>query len=180
MLFSTLLSALFAKKAITILGVDIPKNISGITTFSILCAINFKFFHLLQNIKMSINILEPDTDIVLMRIRLHQWTLNPFYETEGKFSLFSDNFGYALLLLLWWLGAQTGFYLIRTGNKEPILIVIGIALFAIYLFLGLMSMFLISELISIICRNKASKKIKMILTVAAIPIGAFGLKAVFF
>ena len=180
LLFATLIAALFTTNSIVISGINIPKNISGIVTFGILCSLNFKVFHLLQNIKSLLKIIEPKTEIAHMKIRFHPWVLNPFSETQGRLSLFSDNFGYALLLLFWWTGAQTGFFLIRTGVQDPKLKTIGIILFFVYLCLGLMSMFLISDLISTVCKEKVSIRLKMFLTFIAIPIGSFGLKHLFF
>ena len=171
MLFATLTTALYTKKTITILGATVPKNISGIATFGILCCINFKIFHLLQNLKSSLMLLESDREVAYMRIRLHTWTMNPFSETEGKFSLISDNFGYTLLILLWWLGAQTGFYLIQYEIADTKLIIIFIFFYFVYLSLGIISMILISELISIICSNDLYKKIKLVLTLIGIPFG---------
>ncbi len=179
LLFVIIITTLFTQDNIKILNIGIPKNISATVLFGILCGINFKVFHLLQNIRKILSILSPKTELATMRIRLHHWVLNPFSETDRKFSWFSDNFGYVLLLLFWWAGAQAGFFLIRTHANSTKVFIMSSFLFFVYLFLGIISMFLISDIINEVCQNKASIRIKYTFTIIAIPIGAFGLKYIF-
>lgn len=180
MLLATYFVSKSGQKNIAISNIDIPKEISGIVLFGVLCAFNFKVLHLLQNLKQLLDILKPKTDVISMKIRLHRWSLNPFAETEGRLGILINNFGYAILLILWWFGAQLGFRLFEMSYPKVIYQIIGLILFSLYLIFGIISMIIILNLMPLICKNKTMIKIKMILTIIAIPIGAFGLRYLFF
>lgn len=180
MLLATYFVSIYGQKDITISNIDIPKEIGGIVIFGVLCAFNFKVLHLLQNLKQLFDILKPKTDLISMKIRLHRWSLNPFAETEGRLGILINNFGYAILLILWWFGAQLGFRLLEMSYPKVSYQIVGLILFSLYLIFGIISMFIISNLMSLICKNKTMVRIKLILTIIAIPIGAFGLRYLFF
>ena len=173
-LVAAALSSLQRQKRINIAGFEIDKEYAGGVMFVILCGLNFQSMRLLQNLRYLYDQTSLQAEATLL-VRTHPWFFNPFSETTGLFSQIADNIGFALLLLLWWLGFHTGFFLLRgMGGRWNI---IGIALSQVYLILGLISIALISPLMREI--NTTTWFVKHALFIAVIPVGAFGIGSIF-
>jgi hypothetical protein len=172
-LLATAISGFQRDKKIKIGGLEIDSKYASNVTFAILCGINFITIRLLQNLIFLFDVAGSKTEQAKFLINIHPWVFNPFAETSGFLSYITDNLGLALLLLLWWLGFHTGFFLHRGANKAWI----GNLLSILYLILGLTSMVLIMLFMAKV--NSDTFLIKQILLFVAIPIGAFGLRAFF-
>ena len=172
-LLATAISGFQRDKKINIGGLEIDSKHASNVTFAILCGINFITLRLLQNLVFLFDVVGSKMEQARFLVNAHPWAFNPFSETSGFLSYITDNLGLALLLLLWWLGFHTGFFLHR-GTKQAW---ISNLLSVIYLVLGLTSMVLIMLLMAKV--NSETIIIKQILLFVAIPIGAFGLRAFF-
>ncbi len=172
-LLATAVSGFQQDKKIKIGGFEIDSKYASNVTFAILCGISFVTLRLLQNLVFFFNMADSKTEQAKFLVNAHPWVFNPFAETSGVLSYVTDNLGLALLLLLWWLGFHTGFYLHR-GTKQ---VWIGNLLSVIYVVLGLTSMVLIMLFMSKV--NRETFLIKQILLFVAMPIGAFGLRVFF-
>lgn len=172
-LVATAISGSQGDKKIKIGEIEISSQYAGTVTFAILCGLNFQVLRLLQNLSFLFSNVGLKTENARVIITTHSWILNPFAQTSGVLSPFTDNLGLALLLLLWWLGFHTGFFLHRNTKRAWIENLLTI----IYLVFGLISMVLIMTLMTKI--NNDTAIIKQILLFIAIPIGAFGLRVFF-
>ena len=182
--FAALLAAavttLYNKDNVIEIGtVKLPREIAGVTVFGLLCALNFRALCLFQRLSVALELLHPNLEIASLRVRLHTWASNPFAETANRLGFITDNAGYAVLLLQWWLGAHLGFYLVIRFASSVWVRAIAMGLSVLYLVLGLTTMFLISTILKRICSKSASIRLKTALTLAAIPLGAFGIAALF-
>lgn len=174
-LVATILSAMQTKDKIIKLGTfDISREYAGGAMFATLCILCFQAIRLFQNLAYSLD-LTGNMEQATFVLRTHTWIFNPFSETSGYFSFLTNNLGLALLLLLWWLGFHTGFYLLRGTNKTWK--GIGTTLSIIYLIFGLVNLYLIIILINRI--NVQTSFIKVNLLLGAIPIGAIGVGFLF-
>jgi hypothetical protein len=179
-LLATVVATLYSKEnTIDIGSLKVPREIAGLATFGLLCALSFRGLCLFQRLSVSLELLHPKLEIASLRIRLHVWAFNPFAETANRLGLITDNAGYALLLLQWWFGAHTGLYLVRHFASSGMVRAVSVFLALLYLALGLATMFLISTILQTICFRKASIRLKTGLTLAAIPLGAFGIGMLF-
>ena len=169
------------EQSIEIAKIVIPKDTAGVVIFGTLCALNFKVLYLLQRIALALRLLAPRLDVPRLKIRLHPWIFNPFAETDQGLGLLTDNAGYSLLLLQWWFGFHTGWYLAlhEPTTKSLFLQASTFTLAAIYLALGLLTMLVISDLMTTICQRQRSITVKLAITLLAIPIGAFGIRYLF-
>lgn len=172
-LLATAISGFQRDKKIKIGGFEIEGKYAGNVTFAILCSINFITLRLLQNLIFLFDVAGTKAEQAKFLINIHPWVFNPFAETSGFLSYITDNLGIALLLLLWWLGFHTGFYLHRDSKQAWV----SNLLSTIYLVLGLTSMVLIMLFMAKV--NSETIIIKQILLFVAIPIGAFGLRVFF-
>lgn len=116
-LLATAISGFQRDKQTKIGGIEIDGKYASIVTFAILCSINFVTLRLLQNLVFLIGVAGSTTEQAKFLINTHPWVLNPFAETSGFFSYVTDNLGLAWLLLLWWLGFHTGFFLPRNTKQ---------------------------------------------------------------
>lgn len=179
-LLATAIATLYGKdNTIDIGSLKVPGEIAGLATFGLLCALNFRVLCLFQRLSVALELLHPELDIAFLRIRLHTWASNPFAETANRLGFVTDNAGYALLLLQWWFGAHTGLYLVRRFASSGAIKAVAVSLAILYFVFGLATMYLISTLLHKICSKKASLRLKRVLTLAAIPLGAFGIGALF-
>lgn len=172
-LVATAFSGIQRDKKIKVGDFEISSKYAGVVTFAILCGLNFEILRLLQNLSFLLDNVGSKLENAKIIITTHSWILNPFAQTSGILGLFTDNLGLALLLLIWWLGFHTGFFLHQTTKQ----IWIGYLLSSIYLVLGLVSMIMIMSLVAQV--NNDTAIIKQVLLFIAIPIGAFGLRVFF-
>ncbi|MCC7190418.1 MAG: hypothetical protein IT312_16900 [Anaerolineales bacterium] len=172
-LLATAISGIQRDKKIKVGDFEISSKYAGVVTFAILCGLNFEILRLLQNLSFLLSNVGSKLENAKIIITTHSWIFNPFAQTSGILSPFTDNLGLALLLLIWWLGYHTGFFLHQTTQRAWT----GYLLSAIYLVLGLVSMILIISLIAQI--NEGTAIVKQVLLFIAIPIGAFGLRVFF-
>jgi hypothetical protein len=172
-LLATAISGLQQDKKIKIGGFEIDGKYASNVTFAILCGINFITLRLLQNLVFFFDVAGSKTEQAKFLINSNPWVFNPFAETSGFLSYVTDNLGLALLLLLWWLGFHTGFFLHRGAKQVWISNILSI----IYLLLGLTSMVLIMMFMAKV--NSGTAIIKIALLFIAIPFGAGGLRVLF-
>jgi hypothetical protein len=172
-LLATAISGFQRDKKIKIGGFEIDSKYASNVTFAILCSINFVTLRLLQNLVFLFDVAGTKAEQAKFLTNIHPWVFNPFAETSGFLSYVTDNLGLALLLLLWWFGFHTGFFLHRNTKQAWISNLLSI----IYLLLGLTSMVLIMAFMAKV--NSETVIIKEILLFVAIPIGAFGLRVFF-
>lgn len=172
-LLATAVSGFQRDKKIKIGGLEIDGKYASNVTFAILCSINFITLRLLQNLVFLFDVAGMKMEQAKFLINTHPWFFNPFAETSGFLSYVTDNLGLALLLLLWWLGFHTGFFLPRNTKQTWV----NNLLSMIYLVLGLTSMVFIMVFMAKV--NSETIIIKQILLFVAIPIGAFGLRVFF-
>lgn len=173
-LLATAASALQRGQKIKFGDFEIDTNYAGTLTFALLCGINFEILRLLQNLSFLFSRTGTKIDQAIMFIRTYPWMLNPFTETSGGYGLFTDNFGFALLLMLWWFGFHTGMFL----NQDSKSISIGLILSMVYLAFGILSMLKIFSLLSLV--NDDTLLIKQGILIVAIPLGAYGLRKIFY
>ena len=171
-----------SSNTVKLVNIEIPREITGVITFGLLCCVNFGALRHFQRLSFILRILHPNVEQAHLRIRLHPWAINPFSESdsEGYMGYVTDNLGYGLLLLQWWAGLHTGFYLVRAFAPSRTLQTVAACLAGLYLVLGLLSMYMISRLAHSVCRNPVSARIKTVVTLAAIPIGAFWIGQMFY
>lgn len=172
-LLATAISGFQRDKKIKIGGFEIEGKYASNVTFAILCSINFVTLRLLQNLFFLFDVAGTKAEQAKFLINIHPWIFNPFAETSSFLSYVTDNLGLALLLLLWWLGFHTGFFLHRDTKHAWVSILLSV----IYLVLGLTSMVLI--MLFMIKVNGQTIIIKQVLLFIFIPIGAFGLRVFF-
>nr|WP_281721321.1 hypothetical protein [Nitrosomonas nitrosa] len=174
-LVAVMLATVQKDEKIKIASVEVAKEYAGVSLFALLCGLIFHGLRLLQNLNALFAQISSSTsafDQAIISIRYHSWFFNPFAETSGNISFLTDNIGYSLLLLLWWLGFHTGFFLLRDTTRTWR--VIGIAFFFTYLIFGLLSMMQIASLIEIV--NDDTKIAKQIILLFMIPVGSLGVR----
>lgn len=162
---------------IQIAGLKFPREAAGVVLIAMLCGVNFHVLRLLHFLSFHVAQITGDIDNVKQVIRHHHWPLNPFSESAGPLSYVVDTAGYAVLLLLWWLGAHCG-YALMTKSNTPGLQAASMILNAFYLIFGLLSMLIIQRTMNKINSDRTLIMIKRVLFVVMIPVGAFGIGAI--
>lgn len=172
---AAVISAVQGETKVKVGSFEIGRQHAGVVVFAVLCGLTFQAMRLLQNLAYALSQITINAEQAKLIIRTNPWLLNPFSETSGIISPFTDNWGYALLLILWWFGFHTGIFLLQGASTY--LKRIGYLLMGLYLLFGLISMFIISRLIAQV--NVETGVIKQIILFGAIPVGAFGIGYMF-
>jgi ankyrin repeat protein len=189
-------AAIYSDATIDIPGVKIPRELGGVITFALLCGLNFQLLRLFQLLGHFLGQLNSDntrgnrTDdaanqLVSERqrgyalLKAHKWIFNPFSETAEWGSAFSDLFGLSLLLLLWWLGLQSGIHLLRSGDPTVSRLTVGYGLLCLYLVFGIMSARVIWHLMGVVGQTKTLMRLKVSLAIASMFVGFFGIGRIF-
>lgn len=169
------ISKLEKDEKIEIGDIEIPKNYAGAILFATLCCLIFQLFRLFNSlIYLRTKISGASLNTADFVIRSNPWIFNPFAETDTSLSLLSDNLGFGLLLIIWWLGFHTSSSLLESSSR--IWLLTGRLLSLVYLTFGLVTMILISQLISEINTQIVVKHLILILS---IPIGKFGIHQIY-
>lgn len=156
-------------------SLEIVKDYAGVILFATLCSLIFQTLRLFNNlIFLRTQVSSANLDKADFIIRANTWIFNPFAQTDTPLSFLTDNLGFSLLLIIWWLGFHTGFSLLESSTRLWILI--GRLLSLIYLLFGLIIMILISQLIFEV---NAQIFIKHLVMFLSIPIGAFGINQIY-
>ena len=94
-------------------SIELAKEYAGLALFTTLCILIFQTLRLFNNLFFLRNQLTKDgLEIANFLIRSNPWIFNPFAETKTSLSFLSDNLGFGILLIIWWLGFHTGFSLL--------------------------------------------------------------------
>lgn len=172
-LAATAFSELQGTEKIQVLGLEIRTRVATIVLFGILCGLIFNLVRLLSILSYLISQLDASQNMekAILILHTHRWVFNPFAQTSGSFTFLIDNFGFALLLVVWWLGFHIAYLVLKHSNSSSLIAVW--TLFLFYLLFGLIAMIFIMFLIKQI--NPETMLIKFSLLVLFIPIGAFGI-----
>lgn len=166
---TTDISNLSLGEVFKIFGFEVKKKYSGIIMFSILLGLNFYmlklFVHLHSIYKREYANPQMKQDMMDV-LKTHSWVFNPFAQTSNSFwAKALDISGYPLLNLMWWLGFSLAFKL--TFESGGFYVGICIALAIAYSILGIISGFVINEIVV----NVAPNTTRLILANAAILLG---------
>lgn len=186
-------AAIYSDATIDLPGIKIPRELAGVITFTVLCGLNFQLLRLFQLSSYFLNQVdahdkqetttqsqsESDRQRAHTLLKTHKAIFNPFAETMEWGSNFSDVFGLSLLLLLWWLGLQSGFRLLRSGNPTALRLTVGYGLLGLYVVFGLMSARVVWRLIHAIGQARTLVRLKGSLAVFSMVVGCFGIGTMF-
>lgn len=177
-LVATVFSGFQSSEKIEILGFEVRTRVATIVLFGILCGLIFNLTRLLLIISHLLSQLDGSQNRgqAIIILQTHSWVFNPFAQTSGTWSFLLDNLGLALLLLIWWLGFHTGYFLLKGTNLSLSTSVSSWILSLFYLVFGLNAMIIIMNLVKEI--NPETVWIKFCCLFLSIPIGAFGLRKV--
>lgn len=149
----------------------IPRKYAGPILYSMMIGLNFqvlKLFHNVNSIVQELKLNYSKETFIAGKtlINSHPWVFNPFSEFSTETSILFDNLGYALLIVLWWLGNAAAYKLMFRESKTIKLIGIGLA--SIYLILGLSSMWIIQTTTVVVTESP----LKVIMPLIGIGLGA--------
>ncbi|MEM6716893.1 MAG: hypothetical protein AAF622_17650, partial [Cyanobacteria bacterium P01_C01_bin.147] len=164
---------------IEILGFEIRTQIATVVLFGILCGLTFNLTRLLSIVSYLLSQLDasPRIEEAIIILQTHPWVFNPFSQTSGSLSFLLDNLGLSLLIVAWWLGFHTGFFISRDARLSLSISVTSWILSLFYFGLGLAALMLTIGLINEI--NPETKWIKISGLFLFTPIGALGLRRIF-
>ncbi|TYA66008.1 hypothetical protein [Seonamhaeicola marinus] len=149
----------------------IDRKYAGPIIYGMLVGLNFQVLKLLHNVNSILIEIKSGfgaETFELARIMLnkHPWIFNPFSEFESITSLIFDNLGYALLIVIWWMGNAIAYKLMfKQGRKIKL---VGTGLAGLYLVFGLSSM----AMIQAISEKVTYSSLKLITPFVGIVIGA--------
>ena len=169
-LLAAAISGIQNEQKIKLGSFELEKQYAGVAILVALCGLEFQAMRLFQNLAYVLSQVVANSEQAKLALRTHPWFFNPFSENSGFISAFTDNLGFALLLILWWFGFHTSFFMLRGASLTARRI--GIVLSLLYLLFGLVSTYMISTLIAQV--NVETSLLKQIMLYSAIPIGAFG------
>jgi hypothetical protein len=134
-------------------SIKIKKKYGGLLVYGMMVGLNFQVLKLLHNISSLISQV-PNCDAKIV-LNTHPGIFNPFAEFGSESSLLFDHLGYALMIVIWWIGNAVAFKMLH--REELKIRCIGFVLAGIYVLLGFASMMLIGEICYIICENSSLK-----------------------
>ena len=168
-------SKLQKDEKIKIGGLEVNREYAGSALFMVLCILMFQTLRLFNNLfSLRNQLTESSVKIANFLIMSDPWIFNPFAETKTAISMLSDNLGFGTLVIIWWLGFHTGFSLLE--QSKPIWVLTGRLLSLVYLLFGLVTMFLVSQLIMDINTQAVTKYIVLF---SAIPVGSIGVNWIY-
>ncbi|MEM9120353.1 MAG: hypothetical protein AAGD09_21080 [Cyanobacteria bacterium P01_F01_bin.56] len=178
-LIATVFSGFQKSDKIEILGFEIRTQIATVVLFGILCGLTFNLTRLLSIVSYLLSQLDasPRIEEAIIILQTHPWVFNPFSQTSGSLSFLLDNLGLSLLIVAWWLGFHTGFFISRDARLNLSISVTSWILSLFYFGLGLAALMLTIGLINEI--NPETKWIKISGLFLFTPIGALGLRRIF-